>query len=339
VNVPVVHVALTGAWQVDDDRSIVINEERRPYLLHLRLLQEWLLCGRLGSGGPSGAVVTPGNTVTAETAFGGMPDAGIAAEYSRADHTHGTPPPPPIPPSLTAADTVVAETAPGQASAAGVALEYSRADHTHGTPPLPSIPTPANTVVSETAFGLAANGGGAATYSRSDHTHGTPPLPSIPTPANTVVQERTFGQAATAGTALTFSRSDHTHGTPPAPAVAGNFVEHPAGLARYAIVAAGIVRANGTGRPPVYNGLNARAVGPGQILVRFTGYQEPTSFQYIVKVLLVSNEALRIPSVTFDSFTTDGFLLRVTDNGTPVTPNTLPRVELMIEVSRFPLES
>jgi hypothetical protein len=194
-------------------------------------------------------------------------------------------------------------------------------------------------VVSETAFGLAANGGGAATYSRSDHTHGTPPLPSIPTPANTVVQERTFGQAATAGTALTFSRSDHTHGTPPAPAVAGNFVEHPAGLARYAIVAAGIVRANGTGRPPVYNGLNARAVGPGQILVRFTGYQEPTSFQYIVKVLLVSNEALRIPSVTFDSFTTDGFLLRVTDNGTPVTPNTLPRVELMIEVSRFPLES
>lgn len=338
VNVPLVQT-LAGAWQVDDARSLVIDEERRPYLLHLRFLQEWLLCGRLGIGGSGGAVVTPGNTVTAETVFGGTPNAGIAAEYSRADHTHGTPPAPPPPPSLTAANTVVTETTPGQTSAAGVALEYSRADHTHGTPPLPSIPTPADTVVSEVAFGLTASGGGAVTYSRSDHTHGTPPAPAIPTPGSTVVQERTFGQTASPGTALTFSRSDHTHGTPPAPTVTGNFLEHPANLARYAIVAAGIVRANGTGRPPVYNGLNARAVGPGQILVRFNSYREPTNFQYIVKVLLVFHEALRVPIVTFDRFTTDGFLLRVTDSGTPVSLNTLPQVELMIEVSQFPLES
>lgn len=36
----------TGAWQVDGDAAaIAIDESRRPYLTHLRLLQEWLLCG------------------------------------------------------------------------------------------------------------------------------------------------------------------------------------------------------------------------------------------------------------------------------------------------------
>ena len=46
LNVPLVRLALTGEWTVDDTRTVVINEEHRPYLLHLRMLQEWILCGR-----------------------------------------------------------------------------------------------------------------------------------------------------------------------------------------------------------------------------------------------------------------------------------------------------
>ena len=36
----------TGAWQVVGSAAdVAIDESRRPFLSHLRLLQEWLLCG------------------------------------------------------------------------------------------------------------------------------------------------------------------------------------------------------------------------------------------------------------------------------------------------------
>ena len=37
------------------------------------------------------AVITPSDTVVAETAFGAASAPGVSADYSRADHTHGTP--------------------------------------------------------------------------------------------------------------------------------------------------------------------------------------------------------------------------------------------------------
>jgi len=40
---------------------------------------------------PGGSVPLPGNTVVPETAFGQAPTAGVSAEYSRTDHSHGTP--------------------------------------------------------------------------------------------------------------------------------------------------------------------------------------------------------------------------------------------------------
>src|SRR5207248_2171629 len=72
-----------GQWQVDSTRLIEVNEERRPYLMHLRLLQEWLLAGR--------SEALPADVVMDETAFGQSPAAGTSESYSRADHTHGTP--------------------------------------------------------------------------------------------------------------------------------------------------------------------------------------------------------------------------------------------------------
>jgi hypothetical protein len=299
LNVPLVQVALSGEWRIDDSRRVSVNEERRPYLLPLRLLQEWVLCGRLtgeSSGGGGSLGPTPANVVVSETTFGQPATAGISLDYSRADHTHGTPPLPPIPTLPTPANTVVAEITAGQVPAAGVATEYSRADHTHGTPPLPPIPTPADTVAPETAFDQVAN----------------------------------------AGVSQQYSRADHTHGTPPTPATATDVVEHPPGLPRYLIVAAGIVRGDGTNRPPVYNRLEARVAGNGLILIRFAGYRRPDGFQYIVKALPVTNTQFPFfPVIVFNQFTDEGFLLQVFQNNEPIAPERLRLVELMIEVSQF----
>jgi hypothetical protein len=46
LDVPLHRVALSDETKVDDLVDIVVNEERRPFLIHSRLLQEWLLCGR-----------------------------------------------------------------------------------------------------------------------------------------------------------------------------------------------------------------------------------------------------------------------------------------------------
>src|SRR2546423_5082471 len=68
---------------LDEGRSIVIDESRRPYLIHLRMLQEWLLCGRREA--------RPSDTVPVETTFGQSPAPGGLETYSRGAHTHGTP--------------------------------------------------------------------------------------------------------------------------------------------------------------------------------------------------------------------------------------------------------
>lgn len=76
-------------------------------------------------------VLSPANTVVAETGYGQASTAGAADTYSRGDHTHGTPAAVAVP---GAAGAVVAETTFGQAAAVGVSGAYARADHTHGTP-------------------------------------------------------------------------------------------------------------------------------------------------------------------------------------------------------------
>ena len=58
LDVPVHRVALSGETKVDDLRDVIVNEERRPFLIHSRLLQEWLLCGRAAAQAP--AALAPG---------------------------------------------------------------------------------------------------------------------------------------------------------------------------------------------------------------------------------------------------------------------------------------
>jgi hypothetical protein len=44
-----------------------------------------------GGGGGGGGGGIPGNTVVTETAFGQASTPGVETDYSRKDHTHGTP--------------------------------------------------------------------------------------------------------------------------------------------------------------------------------------------------------------------------------------------------------
>ena len=81
-------------WSIDPAREIVINSDRRPFLLHLRMLQEWLLCGRCGSEQVPGSSLQPATKVVPERIFGEPSDVGTSLRYAREDHTHGTPPNP-----------------------------------------------------------------------------------------------------------------------------------------------------------------------------------------------------------------------------------------------------
>jgi hypothetical protein len=44
VTVPII-AASPGSWTVADSPAVEVDESRRPFLVHLRMLQEWLMCG------------------------------------------------------------------------------------------------------------------------------------------------------------------------------------------------------------------------------------------------------------------------------------------------------
>jgi hypothetical protein len=75
LDVPIVRTSLTAAgWQVSSDVDVAIDEEARPFLAPLRLLQEWLWCGsaRAYSGGE-------GNAFRVDAAVAAAPTATIVA--------------------------------------------------------------------------------------------------------------------------------------------------------------------------------------------------------------------------------------------------------------------
>jgi hypothetical protein len=74
--------ATTPDWQVVSDLSrIERNEQRRPYIVHLRMLQEWLLGGRPGLVAGGAASTGPGSPPR----FGLDPYTVVAAGVVRAD--------------------------------------------------------------------------------------------------------------------------------------------------------------------------------------------------------------------------------------------------------------
>jgi hypothetical protein len=71
LELPVVKELGSGDWKVQDGAAILIGEEPRPYLLHLRLLQEWALAGPLHD--PSAVHHPAGLTAYSVVAAGALP--------------------------------------------------------------------------------------------------------------------------------------------------------------------------------------------------------------------------------------------------------------------------
>ncbi len=333
---------LSGGWVVDDTTSVVVNEERRPFLIHLRLLQEWLLCGLHQRSAAVVNIETLAGDVTGNIAnttverirninvAPGTPAEGQVLTYDSEANQWRAKDVPPGSSTLTASDTITAETVFDQAAAAGTATTYSRGDHTHGTPPDP-IPLHREAGDAHTLAGDVTGTIGNATVERLQN------VPVVKPP------QLLDGQV------LTMQGGQWQAASLPPTTVTGNFVEHPPDTGPYTIVAAGIVRGDGGvgPRPPVYNGLRVIATNPdtGQITVTFGGgtsarsYKQPDgTFQYIVKVLVWPSADLigsqRVPIAIFDRFDAQGFVLRVIDSGNhPLPPNLF---ELMIEVSQYP---
>jgi hypothetical protein len=202
---------------------IPVNQDARPLVVHLRMLQEWLLCAAAG-----GAYLKPADTVTPATTFGLAPAAGTAIEYARGDHTHGTPTlldlggdvKGPVGPNTVVQGITGKPIQPVPQDADDGKVLTFRKDH-WDLEPLPGaavVPKPNDAVFKPaTTFGIASAPGVSADFARADHTHGTPTLDGDVKGAlgpDTVVQGITgkpiqpVPQDADDGKVLTF-RKDH----------------------------------------------------------------------------------------------------------------------------------
>lgn len=97
-------------------------------------------------------------SVTAQTTYGASSGNGSSTNFSRADHTHGTP-------SLTS--TTPTALAIGGAGAVGTGTAPARDDHAHAMPSFGNVTT-------ETTFGGSSSNGSSTSVARADHAHGTP---------------------------------------------------------------------------------------------------------------------------------------------------------------------
>jgi len=316
----------------------------------------------------------PANSVVSETGFGQAANAGISSAFSRADHTHGTPPAPP-PPTLAGDVTgVVGATVVGKLQGVNVnpaspsngqVLTFDGASGrwSGATPAVP--PAPGSNIVSANSFGQPSAVGSSASYARADHTHGTPTLPvpggdvggSITGMTVRGLQGRPLLPVTPSDKqVLTFDAAQNGWKPGPPPAQAGDFVQRPPNQPAFFIVAAGIIRGDDPSAPPNdrFNNLRIVKTETGRVLVHFDGYVEPglNNIQYIVKVLPVAPPFPGTISVNFEKFLSEkeGFSLLVTfipvpvasyntlfitNTPAPVDGETIQSLSFMVEVSRY----
>jgi hypothetical protein len=116
-------------------------------------------------------------------------------------------------------------------------------------------------------------------------------------------------------------------------------VTHPSTLGEYSVVAAGIVKGDGTVRSTNYNDLVVKPINsPGTLLVFFDTYVPPVGGnpRYIVKVTPVTPSQAGGVAVLFDKCISGGIQLLVTNGaGVQLPAATILNLEFMIEVSEF----
>lgn len=249
--------ALPGATPLPDATP---RFERRPFLVHLRMLQEWVLSGGApGSGGGGGGPApSPGGTPPA-IVFGGSGAEGVLAAYSRADHVHAAPPVPQPggPPGALSF---------GVTGVAGDSPNFAPANHTHTLPALPPVPAAATMPPTANTYGQLGGVGDSDDYARANHAHPMPVAPRIPDPGDTT-EPIIFGGGGSSGFSELYARADHVH---PAPS--------PGGLGR--LVAAGRFTTDPSPGPDfAVGGLVAFRLGDAKAtlyLLRYDGYKSDT---------------------------------------------------------------
>jgi hypothetical protein len=325
--------------------QITLDERRRPYVVHLRMLQEWLLSEVRAAARGDGPL--PGEDVTDETTWGIERRLGTPGSYARADHSHGSPPDP-IPPHVndnTAHNThAIAGDVTGTLAAAAV-------ERIRGVNVSTTTPTEGQilTFVTDSWQPSTPSTGGGPTSAAGDVTGDL----------GTTTVERIRGvnvstTTPTEGQVLTFV-TDSWQPAPPTTS-SGSFVGRPDDSPRYQVVAAGVIG----GSPVVPVSPGAPVVGRlhyvdaqlGILHINFAGYRMPTErHQYIVKAMPVFNLQIMgrlreqgidigLPftvQVNFFEFLPDGegLFLYVTDSGQPINAEIIKQLEFMIEVSYY----
>ncbi len=250
-----INVGLSGAWTVNTALPITIVEDTRPYLVHLRMLQEWLLAGLAGNNeeildgevkGPfldnkvdrlMGILVGP----RPKPAFSPAPKPGEVLTIVQGLHgIHWDHQAVNVPASSNA---LPASIVLGAAGNAGANANYSRSDHAHGStaPGGDVTPNADNTPNKLSVVGLqefplkkpdvVANKPGSLLSFQTDHWELVPPISasSGPNPSSIAPQAVAVGGAAAVGGSLDYSRADHVHAAPAYPVVpaASNAVPQP----------------------------------------------------------------------------------------------------------------
>lgn len=170
-----------GVWLADVSPKPEPIIEPAPSLIHLRMLQEWLL-GALGQS----AVPDASDALPTSNNFGQPGAAGSSEAYSRGDHQHPTPALPQLAGDVTgdiAGNSIAAlqGNALQAATPADGQVLVCRIEETGDRIWAPetlalTLPQPGAAVISETSFGQLAAVGNSDAYARADHSHGTPAL-------------------------------------------------------------------------------------------------------------------------------------------------------------------
>ena len=70
-------LALSPGWQVSDTEDTLVNEENRPFLLHLRMLQEWMLCGCSCQDNTAATILSPPDSPVHNHALSNLSDVAL----------------------------------------------------------------------------------------------------------------------------------------------------------------------------------------------------------------------------------------------------------------------
>lgn len=310
-------VQSNGGWLVNDAGTTTIDESNRPYVVHLRMLQEWLLCG--GCCGGDGILSPPSPTQ-------GPPGPAGPAGPSGPAGPQGPAGPPGPQGNIGPAGPVGAVGPAGPVGPPGPAGQQ-------GLPGAPGAVGPVGPPGPPGPQGLQGLPG-----QKGDK--GDPGAQGLPGATGAVGPAGPAGPQGPQG----IQGPQGEKGDPGDPAK-GDFVEHPAGLPRYVIVAAGIVKGDGSFRLPVYNNLKGGTSAAGDFILTFTGYNtlkariDKQDAQIIVKALIVDPQQKEIqitsPVVMFKEFQATRIVLTIFDRGAPVNPDFVKQLELMVEISMF----